>query len=386
MRRRAVAIPALACVAAGGVLAGCGISHAAAPAGSTVVQVTLTDQGCTLDRASIPAGPVSFQIANHGSSRVTEAELIKNGSILAERENVAAGFRASFAYSVQAGSYEINCPGGSGAQSTPLTVTPRTQDVAATTPGSADVAAKLAAATAGYVTYVQQQVAQLQANTITLTDAVRAGNLAAAKAAYPAARVYYERIEPVAESFGDLDPAIDNRIDDAGSLEQLTGFHRLEYAMYVSQSLAGMTPVADQLDANIAKLKNLVATVTFQPAELANGATSLLDEVGRTKITGEEERYSHIDFVDLAANVAGSKDAYELLRPALEVLNPTLASQVDAAFATVDTKIAAYSTGPGPTDYRSYADVPTADRKAIAQAVDALASPLSKVAGAVVQA
>lgn len=387
MRLRTVAGPAAAVVAACTVMSACGSTHSAGHAGSAVVTVLLTNQGCSLDRDSVPAGPVSFQIDNQGSSAVTEAELIKDGSILAERENVAAGFTASFAYSVVPGSYEISCPGGSGAQSTPLEVTATTQDAAATrSTGSAGVAAKLATATAGYVTYVQKQVDLLQASTTTFTDAVRAGDLAAAKRAYPSARVYYERIEPVAESFGDLDPAIDNRLDDAGSLAELTGFHRLEYAMYVSQSLAGMAPVATELDANIAKLKSLVATVTFQPAELANGATSLLDEVGRTKVTGEEERYSHVDLVDLAANVAGSQDAYELLKPALSVLDPALASRVDAAFATVTTKIAAYATGPGPTDYRSYADVPTADRRAIAQAVDALASPLSKVAGAVVRA
>ena len=39
-------------------------------------------------------------------------------------------------------------------------------------------------------------------------------NVAKAKALYPAARIPYERIEPVAESFGDLDPRIDAREND----------------------------------------------------------------------------------------------------------------------------------------------------------------------------
>ena len=48
---------------------------------------------------------------------------------------------------------------------------------------------------------------------------------------------------------------------------------------------------------------------------MANGAKSLLDEVAKSKVTGEEERYSHIDLVDFAANVDGSKYAYTELRP-----------------------------------------------------------------------
>ncbi len=378
-------VPLVVLAALGVVLAGCGASTTKAAPGTTVVQVTLTDQGCTLDRSTVPAGPVSFQITNKGSAAVTEAELISNGTVLAERENVAAGFRVGFAYSVKAGSYEVNCPGGSGAQSAPLTVTPVAADAGAvSSPGA--VSGLLAAADAGYVAYVQEQVALLKTNTTTFTDAVRAGDLPAAEQAYPAARVYYERIEPVAESFGNLDPEIDNRIDDAGSLAKLTGFHRLEYAMYVSRSLVGMTPIADGLDADITQLKSLAATVTFQPAQLANGATALLDEVGKTKITGEEERYSHIDFVDLAANVAGSRQAYELLKPAVVVLDPALAGQVDRQFAAVSRQISKYATGEGPTDYASYATVVQADRRALAQAVDALAAPLSQVAGVVVRA
>ena len=42
-------------------------------------------------------------------------------------------------------------------------------------------------------------------------DAVKAGDVAKAKALFPVARTYWERIEPVAEIFGDLDPKIDGR-------------------------------------------------------------------------------------------------------------------------------------------------------------------------------
>ncbi len=69
----------------------------------------------------------------------------------------------------------------------------------------------------------------------------------------------------------------------------------LEKALWAENSLAAMGPIADQLDADVAQLHDLVATVTFQPAQLANGAAELLDEIAASKVTGEEERYSHLD-------------------------------------------------------------------------------------------
>jgi high-affinity iron transporter len=375
----------VAVIAGAGVLVATHGSQAATPTGARAVTVALTDAGCTLDHPTVSAGAVSFVVRNAKTAAVTEAELTRGGRILAERENVTPGESETFSYDLAAGTYAIACPGGSGAQTTPLTVTAAaasgTVDAA-----SAAVSADLRAATAGYVTWVQGQVALLQSTTTTFTDAVRANDLAAAEKAYPIARVYYERIEPVAESFGNLDPQIDNRIADSGTLAKLTGFHRIEYAMFVSKSLAGMSPVAAQLNTNIAQLKTLVSTLTVQPADLANGSTSLLDEVGKTKITGEEEAYSHVDLVDFVANVAGSQKAYELLRPALLTLEPALVTQIDSRFTALDSALAAYSTGPAPSDYVSYATIGQSTRRSLSQLVDALAAPLSQVAGVVVTA
>ena len=48
---------------------------------------------------------------------------------------------------------------------------------------------------------------------------------------YPKVRMYYERSEPVAEAFGDLDPKIDARLADMKEEEkadQWTGYHKIE--------------------------------------------------------------------------------------------------------------------------------------------------------------
>jgi iron uptake system component EfeO len=219
------------------------------------------------------------------------------------------------------------------------------------------------------------------AKTRTFTDAVRAGDIAKAKQAYAPARTHYERVEPVAESFGDLDPAIDARIDKVENPAEWSGFHRIEKALWADNSLAGLGPIADKLDADVNTLKSKVASATYQPAELANGAGELLNEVSTTKVTGEEDRYSHTDLWDFAANIDGARTCFELLRPALAIKNPDLAQQLDARFADVVGKLAAYKQGDG---YADYSTVSPQQRRELADAVNALGEPLSKVAGQVV--
>lgn len=369
---RGVLVTLLVCTAV--LVVGCGRSSESAPASTpaTEVKVALSDAGCEPQPASVPAGPVKFAITNSGSSRVTEAELLHNGKILGEKEGIKPGSSGDLVVRLEdAGAYSIHCPGGAK-NSWDFTVTG----------GSGQPSnAALAAATQGYHDYVVTEVDQLATSTKQFTDAVRAGDMDMAKQLYPVARVHYERIEPVAESFGDLDASIDARSDDVANPADWTGFHRIEKAMWQDKTLDGMSPVADKLDADLAALKSKVATETYQPAQLANGAGELLNEVSTTKVTGEEERYSHTDLWDFAANIDGARKCFELLKPAVAAKDADLAQQVDARFADVTDSLSKYRQGDG---YVDYSTVGEDQRRKLADSVNALAEPLSRVAGVVV--
>jgi hypothetical protein len=73
------------------------------------------------------------------------------------------------------------------------------------------------------------------------------------------------------------------------------GFHRIEKALWEEDTAKGMAPVAEQLLADVEELEQKVKNVELQGVQIANGANELLGEVSASKITGEEERYSHID-------------------------------------------------------------------------------------------
>jgi len=194
------------------------------------------------------------------------------------------------------------------------------------------------------------------------------------------ARTHWERIEPVAESFGDLDPAIDARENDVEAGEEWTGYHKIEKDLWQDGLKPDSGQLADRLMADIKDLQARAGTVELTPVQLANGAKELLDEVATGKITGEEDRYSHTDLWDFKANVEGSQGALAALRPVIDEKDPTLGPLLDERFAAVDQLLEGYRAGDG---FKSYTELTQDDIKKMTDAVDALSEPVSQVAGVV---
>lgn len=234
---------------------------------------------------------------------------------------------------------------------------------------------------ADYKIYVQDNLEVLVRDTKAFTDAIKAGDLAKAKELYPSTRVSYERIEPIAELFADLDASIDSRADDHENGEKsddFTGFHRLEYGLFAQNSTEGLTPFADKLYADVVELQKRIKEITFPPEKVVGGAAALMEEVAATKISGEEDRYSHTDIWDFQANVDGSQKIVELFRPLIEKENPDLLKKSDANFKTVNDILAKYKKGDG---YELYDKLTEEDRKVMAGAITTLAEDLSTLRG-----
>jgi iron uptake system component EfeO len=228
--------------------------------------------------------------------------------------------------------------------------------------------------------YVVAEASALQSSARTFTDAVRAGDVGAAKAAYVPARAHYEAIAWVTDSYEEVAAAIDGQAGDAPNPARWTGFHRIEKALWADGSLAGMTPYANALDLDIMELKARVARQAYRPVDMAVGMGDLLTTISTSTLPGRENPYAHSDLADLAAGIGGAEAVYDLLAPQVAAENPHLATQIRSRFAAVTATLDAHRQGPG---YADYATVPAAARRALSDAVDALAEPLSEV-GAVV--
>lgn len=350
----------------------------------TVVKVQMTDEGCPAPDSEYPAGAITFTVENVSAVAVTEFEVLSGDRILGEKENLPPGFAGDFSLELGPGTYTLYCP-GAATERTDIELTGEGPPDAPT-----DTAGLLQEGAAGYLGYVQTQVTEMVEAVAALDDAIATGDVEASKAAYANARPFYERIEPVAESFviGDvnLDAAIDLRADDVEPTE-LTGFHRIEYGLWIDETTAGLQSVAAQLVADIDSLHQLVSDLTgFQPAELANGAVGLLDEAAAGKITGEEERYAHIDILDMAANVEGAEQAFAYLEPGLTVIDADLVAVIQERFDALDTLVAEFEDPDEPSGYVLYTELTDEQITALSAALQAVAEPLSQVAAKVVSA
>lgn len=382
-------LPSIAIVTAGALaLAACG-SSATSDSKSSHIKVTLTASGdCSYSTTSVPAGPITFDVSNAGATGLSEFEVMTGERIIGERENVVPGLPAgTFTLTLDGGSYTLYCPGAT-TEKTTLTVTGKAAAKAAGT--TADL---LAQGAAEYQTYVQTQVDGMVTAVTRMHTAVAAGDLAAAQRAYAEARPFYEKIESDVEGFllpgtaagdnkGNLDYLIDMRASNLDPAVGWSGFHAVERDLFGARRITKQTVTyATDLDTNVQKLAAVAKTLTFKPEDLANGAAGLLEEVQTGKVSGEEEAFSHIDLVDLAANVEGAQQAFEALKPGLAKINPTLSAQIDQRFGRVEALLDALRSTSALGGYVTYtAQVKAAEADKISQAVQALQDPLSQIA------
>jgi iron uptake system component EfeO len=146
------------------------------------------------------------------------------------------------------------------------------------------------------------------------------------------------------------------------------------------QQRRGNAAVADKLLVDIERLIIAAHHDPLTALQLAQGSKGLLDEVATSKITGEEDRYSHTDLWDFAANIEGSRAAIGALDPVLQSSDPQVAEDIAARFAAVNDELAEYRDGEG---YVLYTDLTKAQVKRLSDLVAALSEPVSQVAAVV---
>ena len=373
-------------VLVGTALAGC-TSNSPSAGDDGELSVTSTATECKVSATSAPSGTVVFKVKNTGNE-VTEFYLLASDGlrIVGEIENITPQLSRDLVVQVPPGKYYTSCkPGmvGNGIQAA-FTVTDSGKKLVA----SGDDKALITTATGLYASYVKDQTDKLLSGTESFVKAYKAGDFDKARALYAPTRVYWERIETVAESFGDLDPSMDAREADLEPGQKWTGWHKIEKDLWPPKT--GYTPltaternsVADQLLKDTRTLHTRTRTQTYTVDGMGNGSKGLLDEVATGKVTGEEETWSHTDLWDFQGNVDGARVAFENLRPILAKKDPTLETTVATKFTALQKVLDKHRKGDG---YKLYTELSKTEIKELSDAVNALSEPLSKVTAAVLK-
>jgi iron uptake system component EfeO len=364
--------PVLAAIAASVVLA--------QPVGAqeeTRVEVTVDDAGCSPTALEVPSGVVVFEVNNLGGD-VGEFEILSGDRVVDEVENIVPGFVVNMVTRLDGGEYETVCY---------TLVSPRgtlavTGGAAPSAPPSAVVdTAVLERARDDYQAWVNEEAAALVADVDAFTGAILAGDLEQAGALYAPSRLGWERIEPIAELWADLDVAIDAREEDfAQGVDDpaFTGFHRIERLLWVDGASGDLDAMAEKLAADVHDLEVRLADLVIEPRVTARGAGELIDEVAQSKLTGEEDRYSGTDLWSIDANVDGSRQTVDYLRPILESIDADYLADLDAAFAAVDEVIARYADGEG---FAPFSDISADDLTQIQARMAGLTEVLAQLPG-----
>lgn len=394
--RGVVATTALAASAL--LLTGC-VPNAGSDASAQSIAVTASDTDCVVETAEATSGTITFTVKNEGT-KVNEFYVLGSNqlTIVGEVENIAPGASRDLTVQVGPGDYYTSCkPGmiGTGVGQAAFAVT---GEALQTSPEDAAVVAQ-------YIAYVKTQTEELVPAVEEFVTAYKAGDDEEAKRLFPIVRINYERIEPTAEQFGDLDPKIDYRkpgADEEGI--PFTGFHRIEMDLWNDAAVANgdypgdpdLTPLTpeqraelgDQLVADVTELKEKVAAPDFDLtlADITEGAKGLLDEVSAPdgKLPGEENEFAHTDLYDFYANVEGSYVAFDTVRE-LAVANDAadLVDDLDARFADMFALLDTY--GSYDAGFVFYDTVDDAQRAELAAKLNALSDPMSKLTAAVVK-
>ena len=340
------------------------------------VTVSASDDSCDLSETSLASGPQTFKVTNDGS-QVTEFYVYAEGDrIMGEVENIAPGLTRDLVVDLPAATYEGACKPGMKGDGIREQI-----DVSGDAAANLSDSEELKKAADDYKRWVESQTGALVQKTTEFTNAVKAGKVDEAKALFPVARTYWERIEPVAEIFGNLDPITDGREPDVEPGQDFTGWHRIEKQLWVAGNTKGMDKYADQLLSNVKKIVALSKKRPLTALEMAQGSKNLLDEVATGKITGEEDEFSHTDLWDFKANIEGSQAAIAALRPVLEDRDPELVSTIDERFAALEKELDQYQNDDG--SWTFYDELTKPQIKRLSDAVSAVSEPVSKVAGVI---
>lgn len=347
------------------------------PEPDVVIAVKQDAQTCELTQTEFDAGIATFAIENVGDTTAEFYILKADGEgIVAEVENIGAGLTRELTAELAEGTYIYSCEQMDGG--TPI----RGELIVTAAKTVSSLSPEAKTAIAAYKSFVDAEAATLLAGTTEFAGAIKTKNVAKAKDLYAPTRVAWERIEPVAESFGDLDPKMDAREGDLDPGVAWTGWHALEKQLWVTGLQDDASALADQLVADTQDLVTRIATIELTLSQISNGAKELLDEVATGKVTGEEERYSHTDLWDFDANVYGAMKAVEVSREILAAKDAPLLADLDAAFTALNSELAKHKVDDG---FKLYTELTPAEVKALATLVEACSEPLSKMTAALVK-
>jgi iron uptake system EfeUOB component EfeO/EfeM len=187
--------------------------------------------------------------------------------------------------------------------------------------------------------YVSNGLATLLPQVTALSADISTGNLVAARTLWLTAHITWERLGSAYGMFGSYDDAIDGTpfgLPGGVNAPRFTGFYRLEYGLWHSQSAAELTDAASQLAVNIRTLQTswlgIELPATQAVGDLALRTHEILEDAIQNQLSGRDDFGSGTTLATLAAGIDATRAQLGILGPYLNSRYP----QTHALYRSLD--------------------------------------------------
>ncbi len=307
-------------------------ARAGAPAPTAdEIAVTITDTSCEPATLTVPAGKTSFRVHN-ASDRALEWEILDGVMVVAERENITPGLNATLTERLRPGVYDITCGLLSNPRGKLTVVATAESEAAKAQPETRAFIGPLSE----YRVYLSRRANELVKATEALSERIAAGDLEGARAAWLAARQPWRQMAPVAGRVADLANGMDPLADYLAQREAdpgFSGFHRIEYGLWVGGTTDGLAPVAAKLATDAATLRDRLRTLDVAPADLAGNAAALASRVA-DQASASQAPYSGADLAEFSADLDGVAKSALLVEPLVAAADPAASAALRTALDT----------------------------------------------------
>jgi high-affinity iron transporter len=368
-----VAVPALAA----------GTTIAALPAASSASStVTVTNSSCGTDFTSAHAGTQTLTVTNNSSASGEINLLNASGGIVGEIETLGPATSAPLAVTLTSGTYTVACfmSGKAAMSSAPVTVSGSTTTADPVAPAPVTLA-ELTPPNNSYQAYAAGVAVKLEADVALIQGDLKRNDIARAKVDWLAAQLEWERIGASYDSFGQLGLDVDllpttlpKGVNDPGFI----GLHRIEYGLWNGQSAAELLPVANQLAANVTKVRKSLSSddLAGDPTQLPIRAHEILEDALRDHLSGIDDNGAGAAYPMTYADLQVDEVVVGYLGKLISTRQPGLLQTIHGEQATLATALLATRSG---GQWLPEARVPLSERQAVDSAIGVLLESLSSV-------
>lgn len=222
-----------------------------------------------------------------------------------------------------------------------------------------------------YKSLVMEQMDSFRADTELLATYVKEGKLEEAQKLYPLVTMYYERMQPLASNFQELDVKINGEVIEGKEVET-SGFKNLAHGLFVEKKTAGYEEVADELVKNVKALQSELPSMDVSENNVLASAVTMLGTMATNRLSAQG--IANDEVYAVKAQTEAAEDILEIFISRVSAESAETASE---ALKELNEIVAYYEVGK--EDYVNYSFFTAKQKEELKTAVLRVESALQEM-------